>query len=178
MVYGFVRQSGGHLRIESEEGQGTTVEIHLPRHHGAEPAESAPANERAPEDSAHETILLCEDDDDVRAFSAESLQELGYRVIEASDGEAALDQLAEANGPIDLLFTDVVLPGMTGAELAERARALRPGLKILFTTGYARDAIVHQGRLDPGIELLSKPFTYTELAARIRDLLRAGGSND
>ena len=79
---------------------------------------------------------------------------------------------------IDLLFTDVVLPGMTGAELAERARALRPGLKILFTTGYARDAIVHQGRLDPGIELLSKPFTYTELAARIRDLLRAGGSND
>ena len=99
-------------------------------------------------------------------------------MIEASDGEAALDQLAEANGPIDLLFTDVVLPGMTGAELAERARALRPGLKILFTTGYARDAIVHQGRLDPGIELLSKPFTYTELAARIRDLLRAGGSND
>ncbi|WP_310467071.1 PAS domain S-box protein [Sphingomonas sp.] len=173
MVYGFVKQSGGHLKIYSEPGQGTTVKIYLPRHHGAETAEAEPARAAAPAGDRSETILLCEDDDDVRAFSAESLRELGYEVLEAGDGEAALALLGPEQAPVHLLFTDVVLPGITGAVLADRARQLRPRLKVLFTTGYARNAIVHHGRLDPGVELLSKPFTYAELAKRIRDLLDA-----
>ena len=173
MVYGFVKQSGGHLKIYSEPGEGTTVKIYLPHHHGAETPDAEASRERVPEGSGSEIILLCEDDDDVRAFSAESLRQLGYRVIEASDGETALEQLAAGGERVDLLFTDVVLPGITGAVLAEKAEALRPGLKVLFTTGYARNAIVHHGRLDPGVELLSKPFTYADLAARIRDLLDA-----
>ncbi|MFN3390003.1 MAG: response regulator, partial [Allosphingosinicella sp.] len=118
--------------------------------------------------------LVCEDDDGVRAYTVEVLRELGYRVIEAADGSAALQQLEAANGTIDLLFTDVVLPGgMNGEELAQRARTTRPDLKVLFTTGYARNAVVHEGRLDPGVELITKPFAYAELAARVRDMLDA-----
>ena len=173
MVYGFVKQSGGHLKIYSEVGQGTTVKIYLPRHHGAESVVLDETRVGLPDSAQSETILVCEDDADVREFSAESLRELGYRVIEAGTGEAALDLLDPAGEPIDLLFTDVVLPGITGAVLADRARALRPDLRILFTTGYARNAIVHQGRLDAGVELLSKPFTFADLATRIRDLLDA-----
>jgi len=117
---------------------------------------------------------VCEDDDDVRAYSAQSLRELGYHVIEAADGQSALRLLESAEGNVDLLFTDIVLPGgMTGAIVAERARNIQPGLKVLFTTGYARNAIVHHGRLDAGVELLSKPFSYADLAARVRDLLDA-----
>ncbi len=173
MVYGFVKQSGGHLKIYSEPGEGTTVKIYLPRHHGPETVEPPASEERSVEQAASETILLCEDDADVRAFSAESLNELGYRVIEASDGESALGLLAPGGEHVDLLFTDIVLSGISGAELAKRARVLRPELRVLFTTGYARNAIVHHGRLDAGVELLSKPFTYAELSARIRDLLDA-----
>ena len=174
MVYGFVKQSGGHLKIYSEPGEGTTVKIYLPRHQGPEQATEAEAQSDAPAGVDGETILICEDDEDVRAYSAEVLRELGYRVIEAADGETTLRLLASENGRVDLLFTDIVLPGgMTGAVVAERARAAQPGLKVLFTTGYARNAIVHHGRLDPGVELLSKPFAYADLAARIRDLLDA-----
>jgi CheY-like chemotaxis protein len=119
-----------------------------------------------------ETILVCEDDDDVRAFTVEVLRELGYRVLEAHDGPSALRLLERPEGKVDLLFTDVILPsGMTGAVLAERARMLRPDLKVLFTTGYARNAIVHQGRLDPGVELITKPFSHADLAARVRRML-------
>jgi PAS domain S-box-containing protein len=172
MVYGFVKQSGGHLKIYSEEGHGTTVRIYLPRLLGAEAEAEDRAEPEVPEGSREETILVCEDDDDVRAYTVEVLRELGYRVLEAHDGPSALRLLERQEGKVDLLFTDVVLPsGMTGAILAREARTLRPELRILFTTGYARDAIVHHGRLDPGVELITKPFAYADLAARVRDML-------
>ncbi|MFC7399857.1 ATP-binding protein [Chelatococcus sp. GCM10030263] len=172
-VYGFVRQSGGHVRIYSELGQGTTVKIYLPRLHGvADRAEATAAAPVPAHRGANETILLVEDDDHVRAFATEALRELGYRVIEATTGPQALAALDAE--PVDLLFTDVVLPeGMNGRELADAARTRRPELKVLFTTGYARNAIVHHGRLDPDVELLAKPFTYEALAAKIRKLLEA-----
>ena len=172
MVYGFVKQSGGHIKIYSEEGQGTTVRIYLSRLVGGEAEEEERRVEPAPEGSREETILVCEDDDDVRAYTVEVLRELGYRVLEAHDGPSAIRLLERQEGKVDLLFTDVVLPGgMTGAVVAEQARKLRPDLRILFTTGYARNAIVHHGRLDPGVELITKPFAYADLAARIRDML-------
>ena len=170
-VYGFVKQSGGHVEVLSEQGQGTTVKIYLPRFTGDA--------ERVQEDkvTAHklsasgETILVVEDDDAVRAYSVEILRDLGYQALEAADGHAGL-RLIEANGqPIDLLFTDVVMPGMSGKELSERARALQPQLKILYTSGYTRDGFLRDGRLDPGIALLPKPFTSQDLAGRLRDIL-------
>jgi PAS domain S-box-containing protein len=174
MVYGFVKQSGGNVKIYSELGEGTTVKIYLPRQVGHLPEEEDAPAAVVPEGTREETILVCEDDDDVRAYSVEVLRDLGYRVLEAHDGPSALRLLERQEGRVDLLFTDVVLPaGMTGAVLAEKARAIRPGLRVLFTTGYARNAIVHQGRLDPGVELITKPFAYSELASRIRDLLDA-----
>jgi len=125
-------------------------------------------------------VLVVEDSAEVRAYSAEVLRELGYRVLEAADGPAALDLLERSGGAlrVDLLFTDVILPGgMTGPALAERARTLRPGLKVLFTTGYAQGAAERSGLLDPGSELITKPFTYADLAARTRAALdgRGGG---
>ena len=172
MVYGFVKQSGGHLKIYSEEGQGTTVRIYLPRLLAEEEIEEERGEALVPEGTREETILVCEDDDDVRAYTVEVLRELGYRVLEAHDGASALRLLERQEGRVDLLFTDVVLPGgMTGAVVAQEARRLRPELRILFTTGYARNAIVHHGRLDPGVELLTKPFAYADLAARVRDML-------
>lgn len=119
-----------------------------------------------------ETILVVEDDDDVRIYSTESLLELGYSVLESADGASALRML-ERHPEVNLLFTDVGLPGMNGRELVEQARQRRPGLRVLFTTGYARNAIVHQGRLDPGVDLLTKPFTRAQLAMRIREVLEA-----
>jgi CheY-like chemotaxis protein len=175
MVYGFVKQSGGHVKIYSEVGEGTTVKIYLPRLRGEFAEQEEEVAAIVPEGSLAETILVCEDDDDVRAYSVEVLRELGYRVLEAHDGPSALRLLERQEGRVDLLFTDVVLPsGMMGNVLAEQARALRPDLKVLFTTGYARNAIVHHGRLDPGVELITKPFSYADLAARIRDLLDLG----
>jgi PAS domain S-box-containing protein len=172
MVYGFVKQSGGHLKIYSEPGEGTTVKIYLPRLIGAQAEVEKKNDELVPEGAQHETILVCEDDEDVRAYTLEVLRELGYRVLEAEDGPSALRVLERRDERVDLLFTDVVLPGgMTGAVLADRARKLRPDLKVLFTTGYARNAIVHHGRLDPGVELITKPFSYSDLAARVRDML-------
>jgi CheY-like chemotaxis protein len=174
MVYGFIKQSGGHVKIYSEPGQGTTVKLYFPRMMGNIAEEAEGQQGVAPEGTYDETILVCEDDDDVRAYSVEVLRELGYRVLEAHDGPSALRLLERQEGRVDLLFTDVVLPsGMMGNQLAEQARAVRPGLKVLFTTGYARNAIVHHGRLDAGVELITKPFSYADLAARIRDLLDA-----
>jgi signal transduction histidine kinase/CheY-like chemotaxis protein len=172
MVYGFVKQSGGHLKIYSETGEGTTVKIYLPRLIGVLAEQPHLAAEPFPKGGSDETILLCEDDEDVRTYSAEVLRDLGYNVLEAGDGPSALRLLDEHDGQIHLLFTDVVLPGgMTGAVLAKEAAIRRPELKMLFTTGYARNAIVHQGRLDPGVQLITKPFSYADLAARVRDIL-------
>ena len=172
-VYGFVKQSGGHVAIYSEPGEGTTVKIYLPRLLGAVAEEPKADEPVVPEGSKAETVLVVEDDHDVRAYTVEVLRELGYRVLEAHDGPSALRLVERQDvGRIDLLFTDVVLPGgMNGEQVAARARAVLPGVKVLFTTGYARNAIVHHGRLDPGVRLLTKPFTYADLAVRVRDML-------
>ena len=176
-VYGFVKQSGGHVEVLSEPGQGTTVKLYLPRAAGAIQSveQSSPLGSAG--NAAGETILVVEDDEAVRAYSVEILRDLGYCALEAVDGAAAL-RLIEADGQaIDLLFTDVVMPGMSGKDLSERARAIRPALKILYTSGYPRDGFSRDGKLDPGISLLAKPFTLQELAGRLRALLdeRAAG---
>jgi PAS domain S-box-containing protein len=175
-VYGFIKQSSGHVKIYSEIGEGTTVKLYLPRFL-ADPNVADAAEPALPaEGSSEETILVLADDDDVRTFSVEVLREMGYRVLEAHDGPSAL-RLLERQPRVDLLFSDVVLPGgLTGKQVSEQARALRPDLKILFTTGYARNAIIHHGRLDRGVHLITKPFTLNELAAKVRDVLDAGSS--
>jgi CheY-like chemotaxis protein len=170
MVYGFVKQSGGHVTIYSEENEGTSVKLYFPRHTGKLGEDEGAVAEPVPASSEGEVILMVEDNDDVRAYSKMILTELGYTVIEASEAQAALEVLG-TDQRIDLLFTDVVLPGRTGRQLADEALKLRPGLRVLFTTGYSRNAIVHQGRLDAGVQLISKPFTFEQLAARIRDVL-------
>jgi CheY-like chemotaxis protein len=172
-VYGFIKQSGGYVKIYSEVGAGTTIKIYLPRYISADRAtEEKPA--AIPIARANgETILVVEDDADVRSSVVEILGELGYRVIEARDGLSALRQL-DAYLETRLLLTDVGLPGgMNGRQLADEALRRRPGLKVLFASGYARNAIVHHGRLDPGVELIMKPFTYAELAAKVRRVLDA-----
>ncbi len=171
-VYGFIKQSHGHIKLYSEMGQGTAVKLYLPRLLGAE-AESCGTEEvaYAAVSGSGEVVLVVEDDPDVRAHSVDSLRELGYQVIAAASGQEGMDLLARYP-VIRLLFTDVGLPGgMTGRQLADRARALRPDLQVLFTTGYARNAIVHGGILDPGTHLLPKPFTYAALGEKIRSLL-------
>jgi len=168
-VYGFVKQSGGHVRIYSEPGQGTTVKIYLPRYHGELPEEEVP-EKAVPDSHGQETILVVEDEAGVRNYSVEILRELGYRVIEAESGAVALRRL-QLHDSIVLLFTDVGLPDMTGRELAEEALKRHPGLKVLFTTGYARNAIVHHGRLDSDVEMIGKPFTYADLAAKVRSII-------
>ncbi len=170
MVYGFVKQSRGHVTIYSEEGHGTTVKLYFPRLM-AEALVSEPTEvSAAPGSSEGEVILVVEDNEDVRSYSVQILRELGYHVLEAGDADAALVTV-RSSVRIDLLFTDVVLPGQNGSFIARAAREVRPDLKVLFTTGYSRNAIVHHGRLDPGVQLLSKPFTFEQLATRIRDLL-------
>lgn len=171
-VYGFIKQSGGHIKIYSEPREGTTVKIYLPRisvDASAEPEDDS--TEQVPAERG-ETILVVEDDDDVRAYLVETLHDLDYRVLRAHDSVAALEFLQQ-NTRIDLLLTDVVLPGMNGRELSRKAQSLRPGLKVLFMTGYSRNAIVHQGRLDTDVELIQKPITQDQLSARIRTLLDA-----
>ncbi|MDR6114681.1 MULTISPECIES: PAS domain-containing protein [unclassified Sphingomonas] len=173
MVYGFAKQSGGQVQIESRPGQGTCVSLFLPRFCGDVASVDAPPAPAIRPDRGSETILVVEDDPDVRAYSTEALRELGYDVLEAEDGGSALALLdAPEASRIALLFSDVVLPGgMTGADLASAARSLHPDLKVLFTTGYARDVIVHGGRLDAGVALITKPFDFADLAARIRAML-------
>ena len=170
-VYGFVRQSGGHIRVYSEPGNGTCVKIYLPRIHGdtSKELERSDAGEIS-SFTGSETILVAEDDEDLRSFAVGIVRDLGYRVWEASDAKNALDIL-EQNRDVQLLFTDVVMPGMSGRELAERAQRLCPNIKILYTTGYTRSAIVHDGKLDAGVQLLSKPFTPDALAKKLRLLL-------
>jgi signal transduction histidine kinase/CheY-like chemotaxis protein len=170
MVYGFAHQSGGHVRIYSELGQGTTVKLYLPRWLGEED-QPLPEREvsRGVRAEGQETILVVEDDAEVRAYAARALRELGYRVEEAGNAAAALAILREE--PIDLLFTDIGLPGMDGRQLADAARLLHPALKVLFTTGYARNAIVHNGTLDADVDMIPKPFSSEALGRRVRQLL-------
>ena len=176
MVYGFLRQSGGHVKIYSEIGQGTTVKLYLPRIHEDEVV----ANDAEPVDAGggSETVLVVEDDDEVRSTVTEMLRELGYNVLTARDAASAFPVL-ESGVKIDLLFTDVVMPGpLRSPELARKAIERMPGIAVLFTSGYTENAIVHGGRLDPGVNLLTKPYSRQALAARVRDALnrRATGS--
>jgi PAS domain S-box-containing protein len=170
-VYGFVRQSAGHVKVYSEPGEGTTVKVYLPRHVGAE--ESAAASEHTPPITraiGAEMILVVEDDDALRAYTVEALDDLGYQVLAAATGAAALEIL-DGGAEVDLMFTDVVMPGLNGRQLADEAMRRRPGLKVLFTTGYTRNAIVHHGRLDPDVQMIGKPFSLSELGAKVRALL-------
>jgi len=172
-VYGFTKQSNGHAKIYSEPGEGTTVKLYLPRLYDAgDIAADRPAHVPAlPLPGGDATILLVEDEPDVRQFTAASLSALGYRVIEAGNAAAALRAL-DADPAIALVFTDIGLPGgMNGRQLADEARRRRPALKVLFTTAYTRNAIIHHGRLDPGVMLLQKPYSQHDLAAKMRDAL-------
>ena len=172
-IYGYLKQSGGHAKIYSEIGSGTTVKLYLPRAMGgAEPVKAAP--EKLPEALAagrpEETILVVEDEAGVRSTAVEALRELGYTVLECGSGAEALTLLEESED-IQLLFTDVVMPGMTGRELADEVVRRKPGIKVLYTTGYTPNAIVHGGRLDAGVSLLPKPYNSEELSRKIRKVL-------
>jgi PAS domain S-box-containing protein len=172
-VYGFVRQSSGQVKIYSEPGSGTCVRIYLPRLENVPAPEVVRVARPDKRGTTGETILVVEDDEDVRTFTVATLNELGYRVLSASDARSALDGL-QREPDVDLLFTDVGLPnGVNGRQLADEALRIRPGIKVLFTTGYARNAIVHHGRLDPGVELIVKPYTQPDLARRVRRVLDA-----
>jgi PAS domain S-box-containing protein len=170
MVYGFVKQSNGHVTIYSETGHGTTVKLYMPRYHEAaakqaardDPPEFAPGSER---------ILVVEDDEGMREISVTILKDQGYEVVEAADGGQAIRHL-ENGDPFDLLFTDVVLPGgLNGVEIAEQAKRIQPGIKVLYTTGYAENAVVHHGRLAPGVTLVNKPYRRAELLEKVRAIL-------
>ncbi len=170
-VYGFVKQSGGHVKIYSEPGQGTTVKVYLPRLVGETSDRVDAAREPPiPLGDAREVILVVEDEPSVRRFSVDALTELGYAVLEADGATAALERL-DAHPEIALLFSDVVMPELNGRKLAEEARRRRPDLKVLFTTGYTRNAVVHNGVLDPGVQMIGKPFTIEDLASKVREVL-------
>ena len=170
-VFGFVRQSGGHVKIYSEPGHGTTVKLYLPRHYGeAETRDITPQNVEPARDAHGELVLVVEDDERVRNFSVEALRDLGYTVAEANSGAAALALLGEGLKPT-LLFTDIVMPEMTGRELATLASKDLGELKVLYTTGYTRNAVVHNGILDPGTHLLQKPFSLEQLAEKVRRVI-------
>ncbi|WP_235528818.1 MULTISPECIES: PAS domain-containing sensor histidine kinase [unclassified Phenylobacterium] len=172
MIYGFAKQSGGQVRLYSEEGHGTTAKIYLPRHHGsAELAESSVLRDPPPRSSKGETVLVVDDEPTVRMLIADTLSELGYQAIEVADAASGLKVLG-SDAEIDLLITDVGLPGgMNGKQMADIARNKRPTLKVLFITGYAENAALSNGRLDPGMHVMSKPFPMDKLASRIRTII-------
>ncbi len=172
-VYGFVKQSGGHVQIYSEVGQGSTVKIYLPRVNAAEAAVESEADVYGlATGEMQEVILVVDDEPAVRQFSVDALTELGYRVLEA-DGYANALRVLDNNPQIALLFTDIVMPDANGRALADEARGRRRDLKVLYTTGYTRNAVVHNGVLDPGVELIGKPYTIEQLAAKVREVLDA-----
>lgn len=172
-VFGFVKQSQGHVKIYSEPGQGTTIKIYLPRYYGEDREAAAyvsPDAATLPQAQGDEIVLVVEDEDSVRHMSVDALRELGYTVVQASDAAQALSVMT-IQPRIDLLFTDIVMPDMNGKLLSDRARIERPDLKVLFTTGYTRNAIVHNGTLDAGVAFLAKPFTLDQLAFKVREVL-------
>ena len=176
MVYGFVKQSGGHAAISSVEGQGTTLELYLPRHIGSDAEVAVHPQEKSRPRARGERVLVVEDDADVRALILRILASLGYEVREASSARAALEVL-ESEARVDLLLTDVVLPaGMSGRELAEVAAQRRPNLPVLYVSGYTEDAVVQQRRLEDGRYFLQKPFRIGAIAQAVRRAL-AGASS-
>ncbi|MEI9965683.1 MAG: CHASE3 domain-containing protein [Caulobacteraceae bacterium] len=176
-VYGFVKQSGGHVKIYSEVGRGSSVKIYLPRWAGDAPVTGDTETVRSlPVAAGPEIILVVEDEERVRHVTVDALRELGYTVIQADTGEQAIQTL-RLQPRVDLLFTDIVMPGMSGRALAEHIAAERPDLKVLYTTGYTRNAVVHNGVLDAGVAFLQKPFTIEQLARKVRQVLDDGGAN-
>ena len=170
-VYGIIKQSGGYVLAQSEVGRGTTFSIYLPR--VEEPAEIAGVTRAAQSATGgSETVLLVEDEESVRQLVRETLEAKGYKVLEADHGAAALQIASDYHGPIDMLITDVVMPGMSGRELSEQLSASDPDIKILYLSGYTEDAVVHQGVLEPGTSFLQKPFTLQALARKVREVLR------
>ena len=171
MVFGFVKQSGGHTLIDSVVGEGTIVRLYFPRSHEAETSEFADQSETTV--GGRETVLVVEDDAEVRLTAVEMLAQLGYKVLTAADGDAALEFI-DSDVPLDLVFTDVVMPGsVKSVELARRAALRSPAVPVLFTSGYTRDEIFHHGKLDPGVTLLSKPYRRDDLARKVRGVLNA-----
>ena len=170
MLYGFVKQSDGHVRVYSEPGRGTTMRLYLPRHAGAAVLEGEPGAPAVPAGTG-ETVLVVDDEDAVRMLVAEALADMGYVALEAADGVAGLDILRSV-AKVDLLVTDVGLPGLNGRQLADAARVLRPGLRVLFITGYAGNAAIGNGVLDAGMEILTKPFALEALAAKLRMMMQ------
>jgi CheY-like chemotaxis protein len=168
MIYGFISQSGGHVRIESQAGAGTTVNVYMPRAQAEEPRD-APLEKMAPRGRG-ETVLVVEDDETVRLVVTQVLDELNYRYIEVADARQAIQHL-EAGARVDLLITDVGLPNINGRQLADFARRLRPDLRVLFITGYAERAALRSGFLAPGMDLMTKPFDLDALGKKIRELL-------
>ena len=169
-VYGIVKQSGGYIWVYSEAGHGTTVKIYLPRVPGVAEA-PVPASEPKPVRGGDETVLLVEDATPVRTLARRSLEARGYRVLDAADGPSALELSARHGGGIDILVTDVVMPGMSGRELAERLAPERPSMKVLYTSGYTDDTMVRQGVLTAGVAFLQKPFVPDSLARKVREVL-------
>jgi CheY-like chemotaxis protein len=173
MIYGFTRQSGGQTRIYSELGRGSTICLYLPRHLGEAGTPATPEAEPAlaPQAREGETVLVIDDEPTVRMLVVEILEGLGYGALEAIDGAAGL-KILESDTRVDLLITDVGLPGgMNGRQVADAARVNRPDLKILFITGYAENAVLSHGHLDPGMHVLTKPFSMEAMKQRITDLL-------
>jgi signal transduction histidine kinase/ActR/RegA family two-component response regulator len=174
-VYGFVRQSGGHISIDSQPGKGTTVSIYLPRYAGSDQGEAAPSAKISPVTLGNkEVILVVEDEDRVRTMTVEALRDLGYDVIAASGSQQALDELSSIPH-LHLIVTDVVMPGMNGPALADHIMALRPSVKVLYTTGYARNAVLSEGVLDREVGILPKPFTIDQLTLKVRQALDQSG---
>jgi CheY-like chemotaxis protein len=169
-VFGFVKQSRGHIKIYSELGAGTTIKIYLPRFIGDAAAATPPTAAPAHTGNAREVILVVEDDELVRRTTVESLSTLGYTAVDAESAAQALAVLEHRND-IALLFTDIVMPEVNGKALADEALRRRPDLKVIYTTGYTPNAVVHGGVLDPGVQLLSKPFTLDQLATKVRAVL-------
>jgi CheY-like chemotaxis protein len=172
MIYGFARQSEGYARIYSEVERGTTIKLYLPRYYGESEDSDA---ERAGLTEAHrsedgEVVLVVEDEAAVRDLVIDVLQDLGYKAVEASDGPGGL-KILQSELKLDLLITDVGLPGLNGRQLADAARKHRPELKVLFMTGYAENATVANGFLEPGMQMITKPFAIEALATRIRDMI-------
>jgi CheY-like chemotaxis protein len=175
MVYGFMRQSGGHACIASAPGEGATISLYLPRHDGAE-AEAEPAAQPEPPPSpASAIVLVLEDEPVVRSIVVEVVEDLGCQVIEAVDGPSGL-AILQSPRHIDLLVTDIGLPGLNGRQVAEAARLARPDLRVLFMTGYAETASMADGFLEPGMQMITKPFAIDSLATRIKAIIETDGA--